>query len=70
MPLYEYNCEECGTTFEQLVAARDRDNGAVCPDCGSKRIRRLISTFAMGRPTTGAGSSTSGPTCSTGLCNL
>ncbi len=68
MPLYEYNCEECGTTFEQLIAARDRDNGAVCPDCGSKHIRRLISTFAMGRST--AGSSTSGPTCSTGVCDL
>ena len=69
MPLYEYNCEECGTTFEQLVAARDRDNGAVCPDCGAKRVHRLISAFAIGRSTAGS-SSASGPTCSTGVCDL
>jgi len=70
MPLYEYRCEDCETTFEQLVAARDRDNGAVCPDCGSKQVQRLISTFAVGKSSSSSSASISCPTCSTGVCDL
>lgn len=40
MPIYEFECEECGARFEELVAA-----GAVaaCPQCGLERTRRLYS---------------------------
>lgn len=71
MPLYEYECEDCGTTFEQLVAARDRDNGALCPDCGSENVERLLSTFAIGKSNAASSSANvSCPTCSTGMCDL
>ena len=70
MPLYEYACEDCGTTFEQLVSARNRDNGAECPECGSKRVARLISTFAIGTSSATSSAGASGPTCTTGTCNL
>jgi len=62
MPLYEYTCKDCGSTFEQLIAARDRDSGVVCPDCGSKHVQRLICAFAIGKAATGS-SSVSCPTC-------
>jgi putative FmdB family regulatory protein len=53
MPIYEYECEECGTGFEELVAA---GTGSVaCPECGSGRTRRLISTVSPpGRTPRGA----------------
>jgi putative FmdB family regulatory protein len=41
MPIYEFECEECGSRFEELVSA---DAGAPsCPACGSGRTRRLLS---------------------------
>ena len=53
MPIYEFECEECGTGFEELVAA---GTAAVsCPECGSGRTRRLISAVSPpGRTPRGA----------------
>ncbi|MBA3866109.1 MAG: zinc ribbon domain-containing protein, partial [Solirubrobacterales bacterium] len=44
MPIYEFECEECGARFEELLAA-----GAMaipCPQCGSSRTRRLLSAVS------------------------
>ena len=47
MPIYEYRCKECGAEFEELTLSRD--NGAVtCRKCSSRRVTRLLSTFAVG----------------------
>jgi len=53
MPIYEFECEECGGRFEELVAA---DAAAACPSCGSERTRRLLSSVSPpGRQPRGAG---------------
>ena len=55
MPIYEFECEECGRRFEELVSG---DAPAPpCPDCGAERARRLISTSIAppGRQPRGAG---------------
>jgi putative FmdB family regulatory protein len=41
MPIYEFECEECGARFEELVAAGTE--GIACAECGSARSRRLMS---------------------------
>ncbi len=46
MPLYEYRCRECGKTFELLRRMQDADRDLVCPECESKAVERLLSTFA------------------------
>jgi putative FmdB family regulatory protein len=46
MPIYEFDCEECGTRFEELVEAGT--GSARCRDCGSQRTRRVYSPH--GRP--------------------
>jgi putative FmdB family regulatory protein len=52
MPIYEFECEECGVRFEELVAA---DAALACPACGSERARRLLSAVAPpGRQPRGA----------------
>jgi putative FmdB family regulatory protein len=53
MPLYEYQCSSCGTTFEQLRRMRDADQGLVCPKCESGQVERLLSTFASHMGSTG-----------------
>jgi putative FmdB family regulatory protein len=56
MPLYEYQCQTCGKSFELLRRMRDVDTGVKCPDCDSDEIERQLSTFA----TAGCGRSSSG----------
>ena len=41
MPIYEFECEECGARFEELLAAGVEV--APCADCGSTRTKRLMS---------------------------
>lgn len=53
MPIYEFECEDCGARFEELVATVDA--AAECPECGSARTRRLISNVSPpGRQPRGA----------------
>ncbi len=42
MPLYEYQCEDCSKIFEFFKQA-DNDT-PVCPNCGSKKLKKLLST--------------------------
>ena len=44
MPIYEFECEECGLRFEELS---DGDARSLrCPSCASGRVRRLLSPIA------------------------
>ncbi len=42
MPIFEYRCKKCKTVFEVLVRASTKPE---CPNCKSKRLEKLISTF-------------------------
>ena len=54
MPVYEFECEECGERFEELVPSATRS--LACPACGSERTRRLLSPVSPpGRQPRGAG---------------
>lgn len=46
MPLYEYLCPECETTFERLRPMAQADDPVRCPE-GHEGSRRLISVFAV-----------------------
>jgi putative FmdB family regulatory protein len=53
MPIYEFECEECGARFEELVAADV--SKVTCERCGATRTRRLISPVSPpGRQPRGA----------------
>jgi putative FmdB family regulatory protein len=53
MPIYEFECEQCGERFEELVASGAAD--VACPQCGSVQTRRLISNVSPpGRQPRGA----------------
>lgn len=42
MPTFDYSCRSCGAQFDAYSTIADRDSGE-CPDCGSKKVQRLIS---------------------------
>ena len=47
MPVYEYKCQKCKNSFEQLRSMKDMDALAVCPSCGSEETRRQLSVFGV-----------------------
>ena len=46
MPIYEYNCHDCGERFEVLTAASQRTAARVCPACEGSKVEVLMSAFA------------------------
>jgi putative FmdB family regulatory protein len=69
MPIYEYKCQDCQKKFEVLHRAGE-EKEVVCPYCGSKNAKRVMSVFAttgLDVPSSGC-SSCSGSSCST--CGL
>ncbi len=48
MPIYEYYCQECGSSFEEIRSMEERDKGLVCPKCHSTLIERVLSVFSYG----------------------
>ena len=46
MPLFEYKCRECGTTFEKIVASST--TRVACKKCQSPKVEKLLSVFAVG----------------------
>ncbi len=49
MPLYEFECRNCERVFEELCAVGAAKKPP-CPDCGSRKVSKVMSTFAMRSP--------------------
>ena len=49
MPIYEYRCAKCGRRSSALIPRWDSPDPP-CRHCGSKRVQRLVSSFATQRP--------------------
>jgi putative FmdB family regulatory protein len=68
MPLYEYTCQKCEHSFEELVFGGE---SVACPECQSEHVERLISVPAAPQ-TTPAGlpmaCQSEGPPCGAPWC--
>lgn len=64
MPMYEYKCNQCQYTFEELRNMKDMDKEIQCPQCASKDTKRQISTFGVG----GVMNTSSTPPCKSPAC--
>lgn len=45
MPMYEYECRDCGARFERLVFNSDEEIS--CKECESARVEQRLSVFAV-----------------------
>lgn len=47
MSVYEYACLSCQHRFERTepISDHDKDTRPVCPACGGRRTRQLMSRF-------------------------
>jgi putative FmdB family regulatory protein len=46
MPIYEYQCSDCGDKFEKMVLFSKADQKPECPACKSRNTKKKISVFA------------------------
>ncbi|MCR4666399.1 MAG: zinc ribbon domain-containing protein [Desulfovibrio sp.] len=44
MPIYEYQCPQCGRIFEEWVKVADAHTEESCPDCGTSSPRLISHT--------------------------
>lgn len=65
MPIYEYKCDACGKSHEQIRRMTDADNNVECPECRSSSVTRQLSSFATH---SAASQSAAAPTCGMGAC--
>ena len=74
MPIYEYQCQECGAISEFFVGMGE-DGPLVCKKCGSNRVEKVLSVSAVlsrvanrapGKTCCGREERCSAPPCSTG----
>ena len=49
MPLYDYECLDCGECFEALVRG---SNLPVCPNCQGQNLEQLLSMFSVNSEST------------------
>ena len=74
MPIYDYRCKACGTTYDVFHKVREVVDDVVCPSCGSADHARLLSApnVAIGTrssASTSPGCSEEGGCCG-GACGL
>ncbi|MCD6359038.1 MAG: zinc ribbon domain-containing protein [Dehalococcoidia bacterium] len=70
MPIYEYQCSQCGEKFEVRQSIGEDGSKLNCPKCSALNPTRLLSSFSSPSSSTFNISGTSYPTCSTGTCGL
>ena len=49
MPVYEFQCQDCGKKFETVATLAEKEAGLdpACPKCGRKRVRQVFSRFTL-----------------------
>ena len=70
MPIYEYQCSQCGEKFEMRQSIGEDGSKVNCPKCGTPNPRRLISSFFSPGSSKVEPSAPSCPTCSSDICGL
>ena len=46
MPIYEYQCSKCEIQFQDLIMRKEDEKNLLCPNCGGRKLKRLISRVA------------------------
>jgi putative FmdB family regulatory protein len=64
MPILDVECTRCGAVSEILVGVVAGARAPRCPHCGSRKLKRKISSFGIG----GGGGKGKCSNCSGGSC--
>ena len=53
MPLYDYHCQQCESSFTELRRASEMNSPIKCTECGSMDTQRSLSCFSVGGSSSG-----------------
>jgi putative FmdB family regulatory protein len=59
MPVYDYECADCGV-FETSRRIAERDRPAACPQCGAVCARVTVGAPSFGKPGSDSGADDAG----------
>ena len=48
MPIFEFECKECGAKFEKIV--NSPSTSVTCRNCSSTQVAKQLSVFAVSTP--------------------
>lgn len=65
MPIYEYKCIKCSNIFSALQSMSASEKDTICPACGSREVRKMLSTFSSSMGS-GFSPAASAPACGGG----
>jgi putative FmdB family regulatory protein len=49
MPIYDHRCEECDEDLKLFVRSHSQQADPTCPKWGSRKVKRTISRFGLGK---------------------
>lgn len=80
MPIFEYQCLKCNSSYEIFHKSLSNQEKVECPNCGSTEHKKLLSSFSSSMNSTVSSSSCASGNCSvpapsyggcsTGMCGL
>jgi putative FmdB family regulatory protein len=49
MPLYDFQCKDCGEAFEVRATIKEKEAGLelLCPKCGNPEVRQMLTAARM-----------------------
>jgi putative FmdB family regulatory protein len=69
MPIYDYCCSDCKTTFDVFHKGREMEEDILCPSCGSGHYKKLMSVPVVSMTPVSKGRDySSGSSCETSGC--
>jgi putative FmdB family regulatory protein len=69
MPVYDYRCTECNSTYDVFHKGHEIKEDVACPSCGSTHHKKLMSIPIVSMGSTSSSSEySSGSSCDTGGC--
>ena len=70
MPLYDYQCKDCGETFEVRATIKEKIAGLnlACPKCGGQETRQLLTVAMVVHAGKEISQSGCGPNAGPGCC--
>ncbi|KKO19269.1 MAG: FmdB family transcriptional regulator [Candidatus Brocadia sp.] len=72
MPIYDFQCSQCNTKFDEYFRSASERKKLFCPSCQSENVQKIFSVFGMsvkggGDAASGSGSGGCG-SCTASSC--
>lgn len=61
MPIYDFQCNQCNTKFDEYFRSASEQKKLFCPSCQSNNVQKIFSVFGMS--VGGSSDSTSASSC-------